>query len=92
MERIINVTENGQTFIAEVHTDMWDNERIVCSLWDVGSLGGCVSVGDGSCGESALEDALWDALGECAHARHVAAVEALRAELSTGIALLRVSL
>lgn len=65
----IYVHENGYTFIAEVGPDVWDNERITATLWDVGTEGGCVSVGDGADGYSALEDALWDALGERAHGR-----------------------
>lgn len=69
----INLHENGHTFIASIEADKYDDERIVCALFErIGTQGyacSCIAVGDGAYREAAIEDALWDALGELAHVR-----------------------
>ena len=83
----IHVHENGFTYIAEIAPDRWDSERITATLWDVGAEGGCVSVGDGACGFSALEDALWDALAERAHEREAAMIADILAGVRESVRL-----
>jgi hypothetical protein len=55
---------NGHEFTYTLHVDAHDEERHVACVYS--AHGELLSVGDGPYGEYALEDALWDALGEVA--------------------------
>lgn len=86
----MTVQENKATYIARIEHDKWDDERIVCSLWGNGNQGApvvCVSVGDGACSDSAIEDALWDALRERAHQVEQAMIDDILAGVRESVRL-----